>query len=259
MELQDRVIVVTGAGRGIGAALCRRFSADRPAAVVAIDIDAEAAAKVADEVGGQSIVCDVVAESDIVGAVESIEAQFGRIDLFCANAGIAVSGGVEATDEQWSRVMNVNFMSHVYSSRAVLPGMISRGDGYLLHTASAAGLLSQIGSAPYAVSKHAAVALAEWISMTHGDQGIKVSCLCPQGVLTDMLESDDPVVQALHQTAISPEQVAEAVVVGLREEKFLILPHPEVATYAAQRAHDPDRWLSGMRRWRREIERLSDG
>jgi NAD(P)-dependent dehydrogenase (short-subunit alcohol dehydrogenase family) len=248
MQLNDKVIIVTGGARGIGRAMCERFAAEDPAAIVVADVDEQVASGVASSCGGLARRCDVANEADIRGVVQEAEEQFGRVDLFCANAGIAISGGVDTPDDQWQWIMDVNFMSHVYSTRAVLPGMLKRGTGYLLHTASAAGLLTQIGSAPYAVSKHAAVALAEWLAITYKDQGIGVSCLCPQGVLTDMLAGDDPIVNMLRETALTPEQVADTVVSGLREERFLILPHPEVADYFQNKSHDYDRWLGGMRK-----------
>ena len=249
VKLKEKVIVVTGAGSGIGAALCRRFAAENPAAIVVSDQNEELATSVAEEIGGFAVECDVADESQIQRLVESTEKRFERVDLFCGNAGIGLMGGAEVSDEDWKRVMDVNFMSHVYSTRAVLPGMLARGEGYLLHTASAAGLLTQVGSAPYAVSKHAAVAFSEWLAITHGDQGIKVSCLCPLGVKTRMLESDHPVVQKLAETAILAEQVAEAVVEGIDRERFLILPHAEVAGFVEFKAKDPERWLEKMRDW----------
>jgi len=173
--------------------------------------------------------------------------------LFCANAGIAAAGGPELPDDVWRNLLDVNFMSHVYAVRAVLPGMLERGGGYFLHTASAAGLLTEISSAPYAVAKHAVVALAEWLSITHGHQGIKVSCLCPQGVRTRMLEGDHPVLTMLAESAVTAEHVAETVVDGLHDERFLILPHPEVAEYFRHKADDYDRWLHGMRRLRERL------
>ncbi len=249
MDLQDKVIVVTGGGAGIGEALCRRFAEEDPARIVVVDRKLETAESVARDIGGQAIGCDVAVESEVQAMIQQVEQQQGRIDLFCANAGVGKMGGVELSNDDWKRVMDINFMSHVYSSRALLPGMIERGSGYLLHTASAAGLLTQVGSAPYAVSKHAAVALAEWLSVTHADQGIRVSCLCPLGVKTQLVEGDHPVLAKLRESAISVEAVAEAVVAGIQEERFLILPHPVVAEFMQRKASDPDRWLAGMRKW----------
>jgi NAD(P)-dependent dehydrogenase (short-subunit alcohol dehydrogenase family) len=249
MELADKVVVVTGAASGIGRALARRFVAEGVRGVAISDRDAEGAAAVAAELGddrAMAVPTDVSVEDDVVRLVSVTEGRWGPIDLFCSNAGIAGGGGVNASDEQWQRIWDVNVMAHVYAARAVLPGMLARGEGYLLHTASAAGLLSQIGNAPYAVTKHAAVAFAEWLSITHGDQGIKVSCLCPQGVRTAMLGDGGGAL--LGPTAIEPEAVADAVVAGLRAEEFLILPHPEVREYFRRKGDDYDRWLRGMRR-----------
>ena len=252
MELTGRTVVITGGANGIGRALARRFAAEGARGIVVADLDADGAATVAEEVGGLAVSTNVGVEADIKKLVERAEERFGPIDLFCSNAGIAVGGGVEVPDETWQQIWDVNLMAHVWAARAVLPGMIARGEGYLLHTASAAGLLTNIGAAPYAVTKHAVVALAEWLSITHGDQGIKVSCLCPQGVRTNMLLGGDPNDAAtgsvLLQGAIEPEDVAEAVVQGLAAERFLILPHPEVGEYFRRKADDYDRWLSGMRR-----------
>jgi len=204
---------------------------------------------VASEIGGMALETDVARESDVVRLVQETLENFGVVDLFCSNAGVGTQGGVEAPDRDWARNWEVNVMAHVYAARAVLPAMLARGEGYLLQTVSAAGMLTQLGSAPYAVSKHAALALAEWIAITHGDQGIKVSALCPQGVRTDMLRRAEFAGGAfLMETAVEPEQVAEEVVKGLAEERFLILSHPEVAEYFRRKATDYDRWLRGMRR-----------
>jgi NAD(P)-dependent dehydrogenase (short-subunit alcohol dehydrogenase family) len=247
MELVGKVVVVTGAASGIGRALALRFDAEGARAVAVADRDADGAAAVAAEIGARAIAVttDVSDEADVRRLVEVTEEAFGPIDLFCSNAGIATGGGVETPDAEWQRIWDVNLMAHVYAARAVLPGMLARGEGYLLNTASAAGLLTQIGSAPYAVTKHAAVAFAEWLAITHGDAGIKVSCLCPQGVRTPMLGDGGAL---LGPGAISPEEVADAVVAGLRSEEFLILPHPEVREYVRRKADDHDRWIRGMRR-----------
>ena len=255
MRIAGTVVVVTGGGNGIGRALCRRFAAERAAAIVVADIDAEAAARVAHEIVGEAIATDVSREADVTQLVERTQSAHGRIDLFCSNAGIAVHGGEETSDELWRRSWDVNVMAHVYSARAALPGMLARGSGYLLHTVSAAGLLTHPHSATYAVTKHAALAFAEWLSIAYGDRGIKVSALCPQGVKTDMLKrAEAETGQFLVGTALEPEQVADDVVKGLAEERFLILPHGEVAEYARRRAADPDRWIRGMRRWREGVK-----
>jgi len=249
MTISEKVVVVTGGAEGIGRALCRRFAAGGARAVVVADIDADGAAAVAEEIGGWAQRTDVAKEPEIARLVEAVTERYGGIDLFCSNAGIMVEGGVDTPDDGWESIWKVNVLAHVYAARAVLPGMLARGRGYLLQTVSAAGLLSQIGSAPYSVTKHAALALAEWISMTHGDQGIGVSVICPQGVRTKMLMRPRPGGESfLMSGAISPEDVAEAAVRGLAEERFLILPHPEVAEYFRRKASDYDRWLRGMRR-----------
>lgn len=253
MQLNDKVIIVTGGGHGIGRALCERFAREAPKAIVVTDIDEPSANAVADQIGGMARYCDVANEGDICRIVNEVEEIFGRIDLFCANAGISIAGGVETPDSQWQRIMDVNFMAHVYSSRAVLPGMVKQGSGYLLHTASAAGLLTQVGSAPYAVSKHAAVALAEWLAISYADQGIRVSCLCPQGVQTDMLKGDDPVIQMLQADALPAKEVADVVVEGIRDERFLILPHTEVAKYIQNKAQDYDRWLGKLQQLKTQL------
>ena len=252
MRLNDKVVVVTGGASGIGRALCRRFAAEGARGVVVADLNADAAKAVADEIGGTAVSTDVAVEADVEALVEKAIGTYGPIDLFCSNAGIVIGGGVEVPNEQWQAIWDINLMAHVYAARAVLPGMLARGEGYLLNTASAAGLMTNLGAAPYAVTKHAAVALAEWLAITHGDAGIKVSCLCPQGVKTPMLlggaEVGDEAAHMLLPGAIEPEDVAEAVVQGLADERFLILPHPEVAEYMRRKADDYDRWLSGMRR-----------
>lgn len=252
-NLRDKVVVVTGAAHGIGRAMCERFAVERPRGIVVADIDGEAASRVAEKVGGLPFPCDVRSGPDMLELVAKAESAYGPVDLFCANAGISVAGGPEVSDEAWQDVWEVNVMAHVFASRAVLPSMLSRGEGHLLHTASAAGLLSEISSAPYSMTKHAVVAFAEWLAIAHGDEGLKVSCLCPQGVRTRMLSGDDPVIEMLRSVSISPEEVAECVVQGLRDECFLILPHPEVAEYFQRKASDYDRWLRGMRRLRGRI------
>lgn len=260
MDLDGKVVVVTGGARGIGRALARRF-ADEGAKVAVADLDADGVHAVAAELSAVAPAClgvpgDVSVEADVEALVARATDELGPIDLFCSNAGIAEAGGPEASDDAWTRSWDVNVMAHVHAARAVLPGMLERGDGYLLQTASAAGLLSNIGAAPYTVTKHAAVGFAEWLSITYGDRGIKVSCLCPQGVKTDMLlggagtAAGDSV---LAQGALEPEDVAAAVVAGLAEERFLILPHPEVAEHWRRKADDPDRWLGAMRRLQAKI------
>jgi NAD(P)-dependent dehydrogenase (short-subunit alcohol dehydrogenase family) len=253
MELKGSVIVVTGGASGIGRALCRRFAAEGARGIVVADLSESGAQAVAAEVKGIAVACDVGVEAQIVALVQRAEAAFGPIDLFCSNAGLATKGGAEAPDADWQRNWDVHVMSHVYAARAVLPGMLQRGSGYLLNTASAAGLLTEMGSAPYSVTKHAAVAFAEWLSIQHREAGIRVSCLCPMGVTTNMLTVDNPHVNYLKLTAVTAEHVAEECVQAIREERFLILPHPEVKEFYVYRANDTDRWMNGMRRLNKKI------
>jgi NAD(P)-dependent dehydrogenase (short-subunit alcohol dehydrogenase family) len=251
MQVSGKVIVVTGGGNGIGRALCRRFAAERAKAIVVADVNGAAARQVADEVGGTAASTDVSREAEVAALVAETIARHGAIDLFCSNAGIAINGDEHTPDAEWSRCWDVNVMAHVYAARAVIPHMLARGGGYLLQTVSAAGLLSHPQSATYAVTKHASLAFAEWLSMTYGDRGIIVSALCPQGVRTDMLrraEAEGTRRSFLLDSALEPEQVADDVVKGLEAERFLILPHGEVAEYVRRKAADPDRWLRGMRR-----------
>ena len=255
MKLKDKVAVVTGGAHGIGKALCERFAREGARGVVISDLDAEAASQVATEIGGLAVTTNVAREADIINLVQKTNKAYGAIDLFCSNAGIGTPGGADEPNEIWQNIWEVNVMSHIYAARAVVPQMLERGEGYLLNTASAAGLLAQIGSAPYSVTKHAAVAYAEWLSITHGDRGIKVSCLCPQGVNTDLLRrSAGGPGKFLRAGMLEPEQVAEFVVKGLEEERFLILPHPEVAEYLRRKATDYDRWLRGMRRLQASLD-----
>ena len=246
MKLEGKNTVVTGAASGIGRGIARRFAGEG-AQVVCADLDAEGVEKVAREIGGLAVVTDVANEADVQELVASAEREYGDIDLFFSNAGIGTSGGVEVEDEAWQRIWDINLMSHVYAARAVLPKMIEGGSGYICSTASAAGLLTQIGSAPYAVTKHAAVALAEWIAVTHGDDGIRVSVLCPQAVRSKMTAGGGGVASV--DGMLEPEDAAEAVVQAIDREQFLILPHPQVMTYMQRKTSDYDRWLKGMRRF----------
>lgn len=255
MELTDRVVVVTGGARGIGRALAARFASEGAKAVVVVDIDAEGARSAAADIGATAMRCDVAREDDVTDLVNEIEAAHGRIDVFCSNAGIAVGGGPEASNADWQRIWDVNFMSHVYVARHVLPGMLVRKEGYLIGTVSAAGLLNHVFAAPYGATKAAALSFFEWLSIAHGDDGIRVSCLCPQGVKTDMLalERSRLGIDFLEAGALEPDAVAAAVVEGIRAERFLILPHPEVADFFKRKADDYDRWLRGMRRLRANL------
>jgi NAD(P)-dependent dehydrogenase (short-subunit alcohol dehydrogenase family) len=251
VKLADKIVVVTGGANGIGRALCRRFAAEGARTVVVADIDGAAAQRVADDIGGIAIETDVARDSDIARLVMQAVSDAGPIDLFCSNAGIAITGGEETSNAEWQRAWEVNLMAHVYAARHVLPAMLARGSGYLLQTVSAAGLLTHIQSATYAVTKHASLAFAEWLAVAYADRGIRVSALCPQGVRTDMLRRAAEEGRGfLVDGAIEPEQVGDQVVKGLADERFLILPHPEVAEYFRRKATDYDRWLRGMRRLR---------
>jgi NAD(P)-dependent dehydrogenase (short-subunit alcohol dehydrogenase family) len=254
MQLTDKIIIVTGGGNGIGRALCRRFAADRAKAIVVADLNGDAARAVAHEIGGVAMDADVSREADVARVVEQTIARHGAVDLFCSNAGVAINGDEHTPDADWTRCWDVNVMAHVYAARAVLPGMLARGEGYLLQTVSAAGLLTHPQSATYAVTKHASLAFAEWLSIAYGDRGVKVSALCPQGVKTDMLRRAELAGRSfLMDTALEPEQVADLVVQGIADERFLILPHPEVAEYERRKATDRERWLRGMRRLRNSL------
>lgn len=251
MKLDGKVVVVTGGGNGIGRALCQRFSAEGTRGIVVADIDEARASDVATEVGGVAVTIDVAQEADMHRLVEVATRAYGTIDLFCSNAGIVIEGGIEVAAAEWQRIWEINVMAHVWAARAVVPLMMKRGAGYLLQTVSAAGLLTAIESAPYSVTKHAALGFAEWLSITYGHAGLKVSCICPQGVRTKMLLGDSGDRDSyLLAGAIEPEQVAEAAVRGIDEERFLILPHAQVAEYFQRKASDYDRWLRGMRRLR---------
>ncbi|MFY9556206.1 MAG: SDR family oxidoreductase [Blastocatellia bacterium] len=258
MKLKNKVAVVTGGANGIGRALVRRFAAEGARGVVVADLDLERAEELAKEIGGIAVKTNVASEADIVNLVSRANEAYGLIDLFCSNAGIGTPGGADEPNEIWQHIWEVNVMAHVYAARHVLPGMLARGEGYILATASAAGLLAQIGSAPYSVTKHAAVAFAEWLSITHGHAGIKVSCLCPQGVNTDLLrQSAGGPGEFLRANALEPEDVADVVVKALDEERFLVLPHAEVAEYLRRKATDEDRWLRGMRRLQASFKTLA--
>ncbi len=263
MELQDRVVVITGGAGGIGSALGRRFVAEGARAVVVVDRDQAAVDRVAEELTGLGTesfgrAVDVTDESAVQALVAEVEDRFGPLDLFCSNAGAGAGGGIEAPDEDWNAQWALHVMAHVYAARAVVPSMTARGEGYLLQTASAAGLLAALGSAPYTVTKAGCIALAEHLAITHGDDGIRVSVLCPQGVNTAMAprQLGDGATDGI----LEPEDVAEVVVQAIRAERFLVLPHPEVQTYVERKATDRDRWLGGMRKLRRRsLEGLAQG
>jgi NAD(P)-dependent dehydrogenase (short-subunit alcohol dehydrogenase family) len=257
VELTDRTIVITGAGSGIGAACARRFAREAPKALVLADVNLPAVEAVVEEVGefapAYPVKTDVGNEDEILALVDRAREAGGQIDVFFSNAGIpGPDGGPEASNQEWERAWRINSMAHIWAARAVLPEMLERGDGYLLSTASAAGVLTQVGAIVYSVTKHAAVAIAEWLAVTYGDRGIRVSCLCPLGVRTPMLDLalEDTVGAAalMRDELLEPEDVAEAVVAGIRDERFLILPHPQVAKYMGYKGQDNERWLAGMRR-----------
>lgn len=258
MNVRDKIVVVTGAAEGIGAAMCRRFAAAGAAKVVAVDHNAAGAQALARDIDGDAYAVDVSDRDAVAAMVKAVETAHGRIDLFCSNAGVGdgdpeVNNATSSPDDVWDRAWRVNVMAHVYAARAVTPGMSARGEGYLLNTISAAGLLSQIGGAVYSTTKHAAIGFAESLAITHGDQGIKVSVLCPQGVDTAMLRQGGQGSPQSLDGVLTPEQVADSVIEGLAEESFLILPHPIVLTYMQRKTADYDRWLGGMRRLRAKV------
>jgi NAD(P)-dependent dehydrogenase (short-subunit alcohol dehydrogenase family) len=254
MDLQGAGVVVTGAGHGIGRALARRMAAEG-ARVVVNDLDAEAAATVALEIGGIDVPGDAASEDGVADLVATARDHLGKIDIYFANAGIEVGRGLDAPAEEWARSLQVNVMAHVRAAQQLVPAWLETGGGRFVVTASAAGLLTMLGSAPYSVTKHAAVGFAEWLSATYGHRGVVVQAVCPQGVRTRMLEAAGPLQELLtHDAALEPEDVAEAVWQGLQDDRFLILPHPEVAEYYRLRATDPDRWLAGMRKLQRRLD-----
>ena len=254
MNLSGSGAVVTGGGNGIGRALARRLAAGG-ARVVVNDLDAAAATAVADEIGGSAVPADVSTEEGVLALVATAGEYLGEIDVYCSNAGIAAGTAVDGTDETWQRSWEVNVMAHVRAARQLLPGWLDRRSGRMVITASAAGLLTMLGTAPYSVTKHAAVGYAEWLAVTYGHRGLQVHCVCPQGVRTNMLAGSGRAGEVvLQQGAIEPEAVAEAVWAGMADGRFLILPHPEVAGYYALRAEDTDKWLRGMNRLQQRVD-----
>ncbi|WP_437192774.1 SDR family oxidoreductase [Planctomicrobium sp. SH527] len=258
MDVRDCVAIVTGGANGIGKAICRSFVEAGARHVIVADIDEQSAGQLAEEIKGSSLSCDVSNEADIQRLVQFADEKFGGVDIFVSNAGITCKGGVEVPDSEWQRLWNVNVMAHVYASRAVLPQMLERGRGYLVHVASAAGLLTEIGSAPYSVTKHATVSFAEWLSVHYQKQGIRVSCVCPAGVATDFLDLSDPVHQFLNVTAVTPEQVATALLDAMKMEQFLVLPHPDVGEYFAFKTQDYDRWLKQFARINEKLTKIAN-
>ena len=265
MHLTDKVALVTGGAHGIGRALVERFLAEGARGVAIVDRDSKTSFELARELGDRAIGLggDVARERDVASAVKVTEERFGPIDLMVSNAGIGSMAGIEAPDELWQQVWDVNVMAHVYAARAVVPSMVARGEGYVLSTASAAGLLAQIGDAPYSVTKHAAVGFAEWLNITYGDQGVRVSCLCPMGVNTKLLysgeQSGDPLGDLATRAVtaagevLEPAAVADEVLAAIDDERFLILPHPAVLEMYRFKGADYDRWLRGMRRYQRGL------
>ncbi len=258
MQVAGKIVVVTGGANGIGKALCERFHAEGAEKVVVVDLEEDNARQVADAIHGDAFGVDMRDEVQVRDLVRSVEQRYGRIDLFCSNAGIIAGDGepwwaTSAPNATWQAMWEIHVMAHVYAARTCLPGMRARGEGYFLNTASAAGLLNQVGDAAYSTTKHAAIGFAEALAITHGDEGIKVSVLCPQAVATRMIGSVKDGGTAGVDGVITAEVVAESVIKGLEEEQFLILPHPEVAEYRAFKAADYDRWLGGMRKLRRKF------
>lgn len=250
MELKDKVVVITGGSGGIGRAMARAFLDEGAKGVMLADLDAAAVAKAASELGCEGMACDVTDEAQVIALVERTRQLHGPVDLFCSNAGAGGQGVLtDASNAVWQKQWDLHVMAHLYAARAVLPQMIERGSGYLLNTASAAGLLAALGSGPYSVTKAAAVKFAEFLSITHGDDGIKVSVLCPQGVNTAM--APRRLGDGQTDGIIEPEQLARTVIEALRAERFYVLPHPEVEEYVRRKGNDIDRWLLGMRRLRK--------
>ena len=253
MKVAGKTVVVTGGASGIGRALVKKFKQEGAANIIIADINQEELNEFNQEIGGRAILCDVTSEEQVKALVQSTEKDFGQIDLFCGNAGIIYRGGVEVPNENWEQIWQVNVMAHVYATRHALPAMLERGEGYFLITASAAGLLSQVGSATYSVTKHAALALAEWILITHGAQGINVSAICPQAVESKMTPTNKDGHVSGQDGILKAETVANEVIEALDEERFLILPHPEVEKYFQRKASDYQRWIHGMQRLQRKF------
>ena len=259
MNLQNKIVVVTGAGSGIGRALVVRFKAEGAKHVVSVDINPESAEQTADLIGDRSFEADVSNESDVARLIKMTEEQVGPIDLFCSNAGIGLGKDLHsATNEDWQKSWDINVMSHVYAARHLVPRMIERGGGYFLNTASAAGVLNQIGSATYGVTKHAAVGFGEWLAIHHKHEGIKVSMLCPQAVRTAMYrQGTDSSAAAGVDGVMEPEELADVVVRELEKESFMILPHPIVLEYMRNKTSNYDRWIGGMHKLMRKIAGIS--
>ncbi|MEC7878884.1 MAG: SDR family oxidoreductase [Actinomycetota bacterium] len=264
MDLEGKVVVITGGGAGIGAAIARAMENANARQIVVTDINFDNAKAIAKEVNGSAKMVDVAKEEQIIELVQTVEEQHGPIDLFCSNAGFVTNAGLEDTNERITQMWEVHVMAHIYAARAVLPQMIANGGGYLLNTASAAGLLTQIGSLAYSVTKGAAISLAQWLAITHHHQGIRVSVLCPQAVRTDIIvNSPDAVPEkeaeweeggvASSDGILEPDEVASECIAAIQDERFLVLPHKQVEDYIKYRAEDMDRWLNGMRRFQDKL------
>ena len=252
MDLKGKIIVITGAANGIGRAMAIRFAAEGAKKIICADINEERVNEISTKIKGKAHKIDVSREADISDLIETTEKEVGPIDLYCSNAGISIAGGVEVDDQSWQKIWNVNLMAHVWAARNLVPRMTKRGGGYILNTASAAGLLNQVGSAPYGVTKHAAIGLAEWMAMSYCDQGIKVSVLCPQAVRTQMTRGHEDHVASI-DGMLTTEEVAECCVDGLHKETFLILPHPQVKGYMQNKTKNYDRWIAGMQKLNRRF------
>lgn len=254
IDVTGQGVVVTGAGRGIGRALARLF-AEHGARVAVNDLDADAAGSVAREIGGHAVPGDAASEAGVEALVGAAREALGEIDVFCANAGISGAGDVTTGEDRWARMLDVNVMAHVRAARLLVPGWVERGEGRFVVTASAAGALTSLGSVQYAVTKHAAVAFAEWLAVTYGDRGLAVHCICPQGVNTRMLANAGSRREILvRDTALEPEQVADALWAAMDAGEFLVLPHPQVRDYMIRRASEHERWLTGMRKLQRHVD-----
>ena len=258
MQISGKVVVITGGSGGIGSAMAEKFLAGKAKAVVLADLDQSAVETAAAALGCSGLACDVTREAQVQALVESVIAEHGQIDLFCSNAGAGGQGVLtDAENDVWQKQWELHVMSHVYAARAVLPGMLARGEGYLLNTASAAGLLAALGSGPYSVTKAAAVKLAEFLAITHGDEGIRVSVLCPQGVNTAMAPRG--LGDGQTDGIIEPAELASCVMEAIEDERFHVLPHPEVEEYVRRKGDNVDRWLLGMRRLRRQSMEQVEG
>lgn len=254
MELQNKIVVITGAGSGIGRALAVRFHTEGAKQIVCADINLANARETAAMIGGVAMMADVAKEEDTARIIEDTESEIGPIDLFCCNAGVGLGESIHSPNAEWQSIWDINVMSHVYAARHLVPRMVERGSGYFLNTSSAAGLLNQVGGAAYGVTKHAAIGFGEWLAIHHKHEGIGVSMLCPQAVRTAMTAVDnDAVAAAANNGMIEPEELADTVVEGLREESFLILPHPIVREFMQNKTNNYDRWIGGMNKLMRKI------